>query len=196
MYWSSLQYVCWYLAVTLVPIQAFQPLSQSTFRSLHHRSNNSPFFLRQDHDISSTFSSLNCICIDCKWVTQCDAYHFVETQHKQPHLTEKPTFSPVDGSPRIEVHIRDVNKEEVAAEAERMNKEHAQETEKARAKARAEGLDPDKVALVGEEKYKLTPIITTEYDVVACESFEEDKGCWVRNMPEEIRLANPDFVPS
>ncbi len=50
--------------------------------------------------------------------------------------------------------------------------------------------------LVGEEKYDLSVKTTYEYDVVACEDFVEDHGCWVRNMPEEIRLANPDFVPT
>ena len=48
----------------------------------------------------------------------------------------------------------------------------------------------------GKSVYDLSPVTTYEYDVVACESFVEDKGCWVRNMPEEIRKANPDFVPS
>ena len=39
-------------------------------------------------------------------------------------------------------------------------------------------------------------VTTIEYDVVACQDFLEDHGRWVRNMPEEIRLANPDFVPT
>jgi hypothetical protein len=50
--------------------------------------------------------------------------------------------------------------------------------------------------LHGQTVYDLSPVTTTEYDVVACESFVEDKGAWVRNMPEEIRKANPDFVPT
>ena len=39
-------------------------------------------------------------------------------------------------------------------------------------------------------------VFTTEYDVVACMDFKEDVGRWVRLMPEEIRRANPGFVPS
>eukprot|EP00586_Coscinodiscus_wailesii_P014158 CAMPEP_0172506520 /NCGR_PEP_ID=MMETSP1066-20121228/195795_1 /TAXON_ID=671091 /ORGANISM="Coscinodiscus wailesii, Strain CCMP2513" /LENGTH=142 /DNA_ID=CAMNT_0013283579 /DNA_START=96 /DNA_END=524 /DNA_ORIENTATION=- len=38
--------------------------------------------------------------------------------------------------------------------------------------------------------------VTYEYDVVECGDFKEDKGCWVRNMPDEIKKANPDFVPT
>eukprot|EP00553_Chaetoceros_curvisetus_P004752 CAMPEP_0204624246 /NCGR_PEP_ID=MMETSP0717-20131115/9996_1 /ASSEMBLY_ACC=CAM_ASM_000666 /TAXON_ID=230516 /ORGANISM="Chaetoceros curvisetus" /LENGTH=94 /DNA_ID=CAMNT_0051639571 /DNA_START=369 /DNA_END=653 /DNA_ORIENTATION=- len=50
--------------------------------------------------------------------------------------------------------------------------------------------------LMGEEQYDLSVQTTYEYDVVECEDYIEDLGCWVRNMPEEIRLANPDFVPT
>lgn len=39
------------------------------------------------------------------------------------------------------------------------------------------------------------PSYTVEYDVVACQDFKEDRGRWVRLMPEEIRAVNPDFVP-
>lgn len=31
-----------------------------------------------------------CICIDCSRVTNCQAYHFVETKHSQPHMSEDP----------------------------------------------------------------------------------------------------------
>ena len=48
----------------------------------------------------------------------------------------------------------------------------------------------------GETVYDFTPVTTVEYDVVACESFVPEKGAWVRNMPEEIKKANPNFVPS
>ena len=75
-----------------------------------------------------------------------------------------------------------------------MLKERLLETE--RAMAAAEQESDDSTPLVGSTKYDLSPQITYEYDVVACEDFVEDKGCWVRNMPEEIRLANPDFVPT
>jgi hypothetical protein len=132
-------------------------------------------------------SPLNCICIDCKWVTSCAAYHFVETKHEQPHMTENPTFEPREGSPTIHVNIRTIRtSQDRQAEIQRMWKEHQQETERALARAQDHG----------EEKYDLVPQVTYEYDVVACEDFVQDKGCWVRNMPDEIRRANPDFVPS
>jgi hypothetical protein len=41
-----------------------------------------------------------------------------------------------------------------------------------------------------------TTTTTYEYDVVACADFVLDQGCWIRNMPEEIRRANPHFVPT
>ena len=50
--------------------------------------------------------------------------------------------------------------------------------------------------LHGEEKYDLSPVTTVEYDVVECADYVEDMGAWVRNMPEEIRRANPNFVPT
>ena len=37
---------------------------------------------------------------------------------------------------------------------------------------------------------------TIEYDVVKCADFVRDQDCWVRNMPEEIKRLNPEFVPS
>jgi len=82
-----------------------------------------------------------------------------------------------------------------------MVKEHKEEEAKAVERSKAEGFeveDPEDspVPLFGDEKYDLSPITTIEYDVVACEDFQEDKNCWVRNMPKEIRMANPDFVPS
>ena len=68
------------------------------------------FFLpAQTTTESSSPSRLNmCICINCKRVTDCAAYHFVETKHEQPHMTETPTFEPRDGSPTIHVHVRTV----------------------------------------------------------------------------------------
>lgn len=46
---------------------------------------------------AATSSALHCICIDCARVTNCAAYHFVETKHEQPHMNENPTFEPVNG---------------------------------------------------------------------------------------------------
>ena len=139
----------------------------------------SPSFVRR------RVSSLNCICINCKHVTNCGAYHFVEQKHQQPHICENPTFEPRDGSPTINVHIRPIaGREEVE---EQMRREH--KDEERNAKQSAEG------SLVGETVYDMRPEMSLEYDVIACEDFVEDMGCWVRNMPEVIRLANPDFVP-
>lgn len=139
---------------------------------------------RQGHQLSM------CICIDCARVTNCAAYHFVEGKHEQPHMTENPTFEPREGNPTIHVNIRTVrNDEDRKLEVERMWGEHKAETERAEAKNQ-EG------PLRGETKYDLTPVTTYEYDVVKCEDFVEDPGCWVRNMPQEIRDANPHFVPS
>ena len=42
-------------------------------------------------------TAMHCICVDCAHVTNCAAYHFVETKHEQPHMNEKPTLEPVDG---------------------------------------------------------------------------------------------------
>jgi hypothetical protein len=168
---------------------------------------------------TTTSSRLNCICVNCKWVTSCQAYHFVETKHEQPHMTSDPTFEPRDGSPTIQVHIRSIRTEEDRAkEVERMWKEHQAETKKAEEQQQAAEQQAAEAAaakeedrgdaqpsssssslplhLVGETTYDFSPVTTYEYDVVACEDFVPDQGCWVRNMPEEIRLANPEFVPS
>jgi Hypothetical chloroplast protein Ycf34 len=48
-----------------------------------------------------------CICINCQYVDRCQTYNAVETQHQQPHLTENPTFEPVE--PTINVNIRTDN---------------------------------------------------------------------------------------
>ena len=107
-------------------------------------------------------------------------------------MTANPTFVPREGSPTIHVNIRTIrNESDRQREMERMWREHAAETAKAEAVA-AETGGP----LVGETVYDFSPVTTYEYDVVQCEDFVEDRGCWVRHMPEEIRLANPNFVPS
>ncbi|MGB7416019.1 MAG: Ycf34 family protein [Thermosynechococcaceae cyanobacterium] len=45
-----------------------------------------------------------CICVNCYYVDDCLTYHAVEGQHQQPHLTESPSFEPVE--PTINVNIR------------------------------------------------------------------------------------------
>ncbi|KAL7557133.1 hypothetical protein ACA910_002416 [Epithemia clementina (nom. ined.)] len=140
-----------------------------------------------------------CICIDCARVTNCAAYHFVETKHNQPHMTEHPTFTPREGSPTIHANIRTVEQKDVI---DRLFREHKDEEEGAiRASSSQRDADEDFDAsplapLHGKTVYDLSSTTTIEYDVVACKDFVEDKGCWVRNMPEAIKAANPNFVPT
>ena len=35
-----------------------------------------------------------CICVNCKWVDRCKAYHTVEKQHGVEHLNLRPDFDP------------------------------------------------------------------------------------------------------
>jgi hypothetical protein len=44
-----------------------------------------------------------CICVDCRWVDRCQAYHAVERQHGAPHLSATPDFEPRE--PRIHVQV-------------------------------------------------------------------------------------------
>ena len=37
--------------------------------------------------------------------------------------------------------------------------------------------------------YNLSSKTTYEFDVIKCEDYIEDKGCWIRNMPQEIKDA-------
>lgn len=144
---------------------------------------------RQTKSVRSV-SPLFCICINCSRVTNCSAYNFVEEKHEQPHMTENPTFTPREGSPTIHVNVRTIRSEKEKEEMDRLWKEYKEEEKKAEANQEAGG------DLRGSQVYDFTPITTYEYDVVACEDYLEDMGCWVRNMPEEIRRANPDFVPT
>ncbi|MEB3307329.1 MAG: Ycf34 family protein [Cyanobacteriota bacterium] len=47
-----------------------------------------------------------CICVDCRWVERCQAYHAVERQHRAPHLSREPDFQP--RHPRIHVQVLDL----------------------------------------------------------------------------------------
>lgn len=98
-------------------------------------------------------------------------------------MAESPTFEPRDGSPTIHVNIRTHTNDSTV---QKMYREHTVET----AKAEAQNSN------VGTTKYDVASTTTYEYDVVACADYVEDKGCWVRNMPEEIKRANPNFVPT
>ncbi|MEY4297361.1 MAG: hypothetical protein RLZZ423_540 [Cyanobacteriota bacterium] len=55
-----------------------------------------------------------CICVDCRWVDQCQAYHAVERQHGVPHLCPTPLFRPEQ--PRIHVQVRDLPGGQVGVE--------------------------------------------------------------------------------
>jgi len=160
-----------------------------------------------------------CICIDCKWVTSCKAYHFVEKKHQQPHMSETPTFLPREGSPTIEVNIRTESKrkdgvgdatngdsndgdDDVVARMWKNQKGQGQQQQQQRnasgdARAKETATTPG-VASGGTaiESVVTNTTTTIEYDVVKCADFVLDKACWVRNMPDEIRRLNPDFVPT
>ena len=145
--------------------------------------------------VHSTSSLQMCICIHCARVTNCLAYHFVEQQHSQPHINKNPTWEPRDGSPTIQVHIRPDTDNQTENELGKMWAEHEDQTRQAEAASdvvNSEGDEP----LFGEKQYDLSGATSYEYDVVECEDFTLDKDMWVRNMPEEIRVANPDFVPT
>ena len=55
-----------------------------------------------------------CICVDCRWVDQCQAYHAVERQHGVPHLSAHPVFQPEQ--PRIHVQVLDLPGGQVGVE--------------------------------------------------------------------------------
>lgn len=103
-------------------------------------------------------------------------------------MTENPTFEPRDGSPTIHVNVRTIrNQDDQEKEIERMWREY--KAEEANASQQGSGLH-------GQQTYDFTPVTTYEYDVVKCADFVEEKGAWVNSMPQEIRDANPQFVPS
>ena len=136
-----------------------------------------------------------CICIHCARVTNCLAYHFVEEQHTQPHINKSPTWEPRNGSPTIQVHIRpDAVRAEKALG--QMWNEHEDQTRQAKEASNNLREGEKDVPLFGEKQYDLSGTTSYEYDVVECEDFVLSRDAWVRNMPEEIRIANPDFVPN
>jgi hypothetical protein len=151
-------------------------------------------FYSKQRATSSTLQM--CICIHCKHVTNCLAYHFVEEQHRQPHMNNDPTWEPRDGSPTIDVTIR--KGRGIGGQLAKMEEEHEEETRKAEEAFLQEnnGELTEDITLHGETKYDVSGAVEYEFDVVACEDFVEERDKWVKNMPEEIRLANPDFVPT
>jgi len=196
---------------TIFPIHAFTTSQQSlhTFKSVSNFSDRTLSitknivgrgrpFVSHSKTISCTSLSM-CICINCKYVTNCAAYHFVEERHSQPHMTENPTFTPQDGSPTIHVNIRsqyDAQNSEGNEIIRKMWREYKQEEEAAMKGSESSESGDDSVT--GPTTYNLSSIgeISYEYDVVKCENYVEEMGCWVTNMPQEIREANPEFVPT
>jgi hypothetical protein len=112
-------------------------------------------------------------------------------------MTETPTFTPRNGSPTIHVNVRSIRSDiDRQAEADRMWREHETETVQAQSESSESSSSDRDGDLHGATVYDLTPVTTYEYDVVQCQDYVEDLGMWVRNMPQEIRDANPNFVPS
>lgn len=64
--------------------------------------NNGVSLIAGRKSISATTTQQNCICIDCARVTNCKAYHFVETKHNQPHMTDDPV-SRTTGEKRMDL---------------------------------------------------------------------------------------------
>lgn len=140
---------------------------------------------------SNIFPLSMCICIHCAHVTNCSAYHFVEEKHEQPHMNENPTFTPSDGSPTIHVNIRTSSSKESVAQ---IWAEHSEQQLVAEQVATEKGTDVNEER--GEKLYDFSTRTTYEYDVVKCESYIHEQDCWVKNMPESIRMVNPHFIPS
>lgn len=179
-------------AAAFVPCASHRrPLPTQVPTSQHDRKPHSPQTAR-------VVTSLQmCICIHCARVTNCSAYHFVEQQHAQPHINKNPTWEPRNGSPTIEVHIRPDDDTTAENELDKMWDEHEDQTRRAEEASASGGATAgDDEPLFGEMQYDLSGSTSYEYDVVECEDFAEDKDAWVKNMPEEIRIANPDFVPT
>jgi len=55
-----------------------------------------------------------CICVDCRWVDRCQAYHAVERQHGVAHLNASPDIQPQD--PRIHISLMDLQAGEAGVE--------------------------------------------------------------------------------
>mmetsp|Transcript_31859 Transcript_31859/g.66969 ORF Transcript_31859/g.66969 Transcript_31859/m.66969 type:complete len:198 (+) Transcript_31859:108-701(+) len=188
------------IAATLSGVAAFIPATSHTHS--HHSTCFIPAPTGQfapqtssSDQITRSITSLQmCICIHCAHVTNCSAYNFVEEQHSQPHINKSPTWEPRNGSPTIEVHIRPDANTKAENELGKMWGEHEDQTRQAEEAVETNGKGD--VPLFGEKQYDLSGTTSYEYDVVECEDFIQDKDKWVRNMPDEIRIANPDFVPT
>jgi hypothetical protein len=127
-------------------------------------------------------------------------------------MSEEPAFLPREGSPTINVNIRTEQRkpmpksggvEKGGDAVARMWKDQIREDNQQQAGDETEHdeTEPRRDARYYEETGTVEAVntnttTTIEYDIVKCADFVLDKGCWVRNMPEEIRRVNPDFVPT
>ena len=55
-----------------------------------------------------------CICVNCRWVDRCKAYHSVEKQHGVKNLTLNPDFEPKEPI----IHVSLIDKEKRSTEIE------------------------------------------------------------------------------
>ncbi len=55
-----------------------------------------------------------CICVNCRWVDRCKAYHSVEKQHGVKHLTLHPDFEPEEPI----IHVSLIDKDQRSTEIE------------------------------------------------------------------------------
>eukprot|EP00977_Amphora_coffeiformis_P016221 scaffold4957_cov152-Amphora_coffeaeformis.AAC.1 len=92
-------WICWFAALAAfssIAVRGFSPPAAATTTRWTR-----PLQPRRSPSTATTTTTTTaldmCICIDCARVTNCAAYHFVETKHEQPHMNENPTFEPVDG---------------------------------------------------------------------------------------------------
>jgi hypothetical protein len=168
-------------------------MTDHRFRLSHKNNKND----RTTSSIRTTTTELACICINCAYVTNCTIYHFVEEQHEQPHLTNDPTFTPRRGSPRMHVTTRPPTEQDWTKFWQTQG--GVKDETAARAAADLEEDDNSADGTTTPAKVRLSaaslPAPTTEYDVVKCADFILDEGIWIRNMPEEIKRVNPNFVP-
>ena len=85
---------------------------------------------------------------------------------------------PRDGSPTIHVNIRSTRKDDLSGMWDNEN------------------FQKENKPIIGDVAIDGIDRTIYEYDVVKCEDYREDIDCWIRNMPREIKEANPHFVPS
>ena len=129
-------------------------------------------------------------------------------------MSEEPTFLPREGSPTINVNIRteqrrprpkagvvDKSAGTGGVGGGGMWKDQIRENGNDDDGDDDDGDEPVRDASYYEETGTVEAVSTNttttiEYDIVKCADFVLDKGCWVRNMPEEIKRVNPDFVPT